>query len=82
MNQDIEMLKQFKTQMKAIARKNDDEFETIVTFDENGYHVTVTEKADGHVFLSGHGETCFIALDNTLLELPVALKEWGYEDNT
>jgi len=81
MSQDIEHLKQFKARMKAIARKNDDEFETIVTFDEKGYHVTVTEKADGHVFLSGHGGAFFIALDAALIELPGALKDWGYDDS-
>ena len=67
--------------MNAIARKNDDEFETVVTFDEKGYHIEVSEKAEGHSFLSGHGAAFFIACDNALKQLPAALAFWDYEDS-
>lgn len=77
---DIDRLKEFKARMVAIAEANGDEFKTTVTFDEKGYHINVTEKADGHAFLCSDGATFAEAHDMALLEINDALESWGYVD--
>ena len=75
---DIDRLKEFKARMAAIAKANGDEFKTTVTFDEKGYHISVTEKPDGHLFLGSDGATFTEAHDRALLEINDALESWGY----
>lgn len=77
---DIDRLKEFKARMVAIAEANGDEFKTTVTFDGEGFHINVTEKADGHAFLGSDGATFAEAYDKALLEINDALEAWGYVD--
>lgn len=77
---DIDLLKEFKARMAAIAKANGDEFKTTVTFDEKGYHINVTEKPDGHMFLCGDGATFVEAHADALVEINDALESWSYMD--
>lgn len=80
---DIEILAKFKTQMRRLARINEDEFKVDVKVDEKGWHVTVTETADGHVFLSASSDKAlWMAIDKAESEIPEALKSWGYKDES
>lgn len=80
---DIEALTKFKTQMRRLARLNDDEFKVDVKIDEKGWHVTVTETADNHVFLSASSDQAlWMAIDKAESEIPAALKAWGYRDES
>lgn len=54
-----------------------------VKVDEKGWHVTVTETADGHVFLSASSDKAlWMAIDKAESEIPEALKSWGYKDES
>lgn len=70
----------FKARMGRVARKNNDEFKVTTTVDEKGFHLEVTETADGHTLLSAHGSSVGAALEAAVAELPASLKSWGYSE--
>lgn len=76
---DAMLVKRMKTTLQAIAKKNQDEWRVLVTFDESGYLIEVIEIADHHTLTTGTGNTVSRAIDNLFSNLPSALKTWGYK---
>jgi hypothetical protein len=79
--QDTAAIVAFKARMTAVAEKNNDEFATAITIEDDSYVVTVIETADNHTFLTGSGATVQDATARALANLPLALKHWSYEDS-
>lgn len=79
MSDDIQKFKDFKAHMARIAKKNKDEFSVRMTWDERGFHLSVSETADSHVLLNTDGPTTFICIDKFYGELSEALAGWGYK---
>jgi hypothetical protein len=67
--------------LQALSHKNNDKwsFEWLAVFRGKNivYTFTVTEDADGHIILSGTGQTPENALDEALATLP-SLADFGY----
>lgn len=72
-------IKEFKSKMNEVAARNDDEFKTTCTVDETGTSIEVTETADNHTFLQGHGGDVEHAIADAMKNLADALAHWGYE---
>lgn len=79
----MEKLSQLITVLQLIAVKNDDDFTYRIDIDPTPrgleYRFVVTEKADGHEFLSGQGGTIEWAVTRAENGLQGACDTWGYD---
>lgn len=72
------------TRLEQIARRNRDVFayKIDITPKRNGsvmYRFEATEKADGHTFTDGAGETLEQAVADAANGVDDALEQWGYK---
>lgn len=79
MSQDIENFRKLKAHLKRIAKRNEDEFDTCVTWTEKGYVLEVKEAANKHTFLTVWASDIFILIDRAEGALRAACAGWDYD---
>ena len=79
MSQDIENFRKLKEHINRVAKVNDDDFETVVTWDEGDFILEVSETSDWHSFLCVRGPTIFVVIDMAEGGLRAACEAWGYK---
>ena len=69
---------------EAVAKANQDTFRYAIKLNVNEhtghytYNVEVTEPADGHIFVSGHGLTLRSAVADAIVNIKEACADWHY----
>lgn len=72
--------------LEKIALKNDDHFDYCLRFRPSlrdskvSVEFCAVERADGHDFVSGSGNSIEDAVKNAVLDIPGQLKSWGYNE--
>lgn len=85
-NEETAKVNELVSRLEKVAKKNKDEFKYRIEVNPNvtrggaNYRFVCTEKADGHEFVTGAGETIGSAVDDADESVGESCEGWGYKE--